>query len=100
MTDPALHPTSGARYLFERAAGADEQGQSASYRVAIYTPDAVFAAPAAIFEDGRVELGSTGAPVELESRLLTMARLLARDAARRREDGLPAWPARVLRWRA
>jgi len=92
-----LHPTDGARYLLERD-GAGE-GATVRYRAAIYTPDTAYTAPAELCDDGRVELAPTGAPDELHARLLTMARLVARDAARRRADGLPPWPHRVLRWR-
>ena len=92
-----LHPTDGARYLLELAAGGD--GARAHYRAAIYTPDAEFTAAATLGDDGSVELGATGAPDELHTRLISIARLVARDAARRRDDGMPAWPARILRWR-
>jgi len=92
-----LHPTDGARYLLER--DDDGAGERARYRVAIYTPDAAYTAVATLGDDGSVELAATGAPDELHARLATMARLVARDAARLRGDGLPAWPQRILRWR-
>lgn len=92
-----LHPTDGARYLLERD-GAGDAAQ-ARYRAAIYTPDAAFSATAVLDDDGAVELGATGAPDELHARLVSLCRLVARDAARLRADGLPPWPARVLRWR-
>lgn len=93
-----LHPTDGARYLLELdPSGGD--GARARYRAAIYTPDAEFSAAATLGDDGSVELGATGAPDELHARLISIARLLARDAARRRDDGMPPWPARILRWR-
>ena len=93
-----LHPTDGARYLLERDDPADD-GPSARYRVAIYTRDAVFAGLATLGDDGDVELAPTGAPDELHGRLVAIGRLVARDAAKRRGDGLPAWPERILRWR-
>jgi hypothetical protein len=93
-----LHPTDGARYLLEREAELD-RGARARYRVAIYTPDAAFAATAALGDDGSVDVAPTGAPDELHARLVVIARLLARDAARLRADGMPPWPQRVLRWR-
>jgi hypothetical protein len=93
-----LHPTDGARYLLELDA-ADPNGARARYRAAIYTPGAAFTATATLGDDGSVELAATGAPDDLHARLASIARLLARDAARRRDDGMPAWPARVLRWR-
>jgi len=92
-----LHPSDGARYLLERDGAAD--GPTARYRVVIYTPDAEFTAGAQLRDDGSVELGPTGAPDELHARLVALARLVARDAARLRGDGLPPWPQRVLRWR-
>lgn len=92
-----LHPTDGARYLLEREGAGD--GVGARYRAAIYTPDAEFATTATLGDDGSAELGPTGAPDELHARLVSLARLVARDAARLRDDGLAAWPQRVLRWR-
>lgn len=83
-----LHPTDGARYLLERVA---EHPGGAAYRATIYTPDAAFAADAALSDDGTVALAATGAPAELHARLATIARLVARDA--------PPWPRRVLKWR-
>lgn len=91
-----LHPTEGARYLLERTA---DRGASAEYRVAIYTPDEVFSSTATLSEDGTVEMAPTGASQDHEERLAMFAKLTARGAAKRREDGLPAWPARVMRWR-
>ena len=92
-----LHPSDGARYLLERDGAAD--GASARYRAAIYTPDAEFAATALLDDTGGADLGPTGAPDELHARLLHLCRLVARDAARLRADGLPPWPQRILRWR-
>jgi len=92
-----LHPSDGARFLLERAGGGD--AARARYRAVIYTRDAEFAAEATLGDDGSVELGPTGAPDELHARLVAQARLVARDAARLRGDGLPPWPQRILRWR-
>lgn len=93
-----LHPTDGARYLLERDSVSDG-GSLACYRVAIYTRDAAFTAVATLGVDGRVESSPTGAPDELHGRLVAIARLVARDAAKRKADGMPAWPQRILRWR-
>jgi hypothetical protein len=93
-----LHPTDGARYLLEREAEL-EAGARARYRAAIYTHDAAFTTTATLGDDGSVELGASGAPDELHARLSTIARLVARDAARLRADGMPPWPQRILRWR-
>lgn len=90
-----LHPSDGARYLLERVA-LDAGG--ARYRATIFTPGETFAADAALTEGG-VELGATGAPDELHARLLTIARVVARDSAKLRADGMPPWPQRVLKWR-
>jgi hypothetical protein len=94
-----LHPSDGARYLLERDGEPGTGGARARYRAAIYTRDAEFATTAVLGDDGSAELGPTGAPDELHARLLTMARLVARDAARLRDDGMPPWPQRILRWR-
>lgn len=93
-----LHPTDGARYLLARDREFDG-GARARYRVAIYTRDAVFSGVATLGDDGSVELGPTGAPDELHARLGAIAKLVARDAAKRKADGMPAWPQRILRWR-
>jgi hypothetical protein len=113
-----LHPSDGARYLLEReaepepgvasATAAGAAGASTSvgrapthvrYRAAIYTRDAEFVTTAVLGEDGSAELGPTGAPDELHARLVAQARLVARDAARQRDSGMPPWPQRILRWR-
>jgi hypothetical protein len=94
-----LHPSDGARYLLERDDDDAEAGARARYRVAIYTRDAVYQATATLGDDGSVELPATGAPDELHARLATIAKLVARDASRLREDGMPPWPKRILRWR-
>ena len=92
-----LHPSDGARYLLERDGAGD--GARARYRAVIYAPDAAFTTTAELDDSGGVELGASGAPDELHARLVSLARLVARDAARLRGEGLPAWPQRILRWR-
>jgi hypothetical protein len=99
-----LHPTEGARYLLELEGRADDDRAGstpgeARYRVVIYTRDAAFTGTATLGDDGRVELAPTGAPDELHGRLVSIARLVARDAGKLRAEGLPAWPQRILRWR-
>ena len=91
-----LHPSEGARFLLERVT---DDGARATYRAAIYTPAAVFATTATLADDGTVELGATGAPAELHDLLAMFGKLTARGAAKRRDDGLAVWPARILRWR-
>ena len=90
------NPASGARFLLERTR---EDGGRAAYRASIFTPDAAYTTTALLCDDGTVELAPTGAPQDLDATLATFAKLTARGAAKRREDGLPPWPARVLRWR-
>jgi hypothetical protein len=90
-----LIPSEGARFLFERER---DDGARAEYRVAIYTPEAIFEGHAILTDDGSVEL-ELAAPDELVATARTFAKLIARSAAKKREDGLPPWPARVLRWR-
>jgi len=89
-------PPTGARFLLERLS---EDGPRATYRAAIYTPDAAHTSTALLSDDGAVQLAPTGAPGDLDDTLSTFAKLTARGAAKRRADGLPPWPARVLRWR-
>lgn len=90
-----LTPREGARFLFELER---DEGARARYRVAIYTPSTVHEGAATLVDTGEVEL-ELGAPDELVATARTLAKLTARGAARKREEGLPPWPARVLRWR-
>jgi hypothetical protein len=92
----ALAPASGARFLLERTR---DEGARATYRASIHTPDAAYSSTAVLADDGTVELAPTGAPGDLDDMLAMFAKLTARGAAKRRGDGLPPWPARVLRWR-
>ena len=90
-----LTPTEGVRVLLERLR---EEGAGCRYRVEIFAPDATYAGEATLGDDGSVQLQLT-APAELVEVTQMFAKLTARGAEKRREDGLPAWPARVLRWR-
>jgi len=93
-----LPPTSvnnGAR--FELALEHDD-GPRATYRAAIHTPDQTYECRAVLADDGTVAL-ELAAPPALVAKLEMFAKLTARGASKRREDGLAAWPARVLRWR-
>lgn len=94
-----LRPTTGARFLLERD-GDPGDAPRATYRATIYTVDADFAGRAVLADDGAVELAPTGAPAVLDAALAMFAKLTARGASKRRDDGLATWPARVLRWRA
>ncbi|HSD89099.1 MAG TPA: hypothetical protein VLB44_16335 [Kofleriaceae bacterium] len=95
MTD-SLRPTEGARFLLERE---QDAGSRADYRVAIYTPDATYTGRASLADDGSVSVEAAGASEDLLAMLTMLAKLTARSAAKKREDGLPPWPQRVLRWR-
>jgi hypothetical protein len=92
----SLTPTEGARFLLERE---QDHGASARYRAAIFTPQETYEGAATLRDDGTFEIEAPGAPEELFSTLQMLAKLTARSAAKKREDGLPPWPARVLRWR-
>ncbi len=93
-----LHPSEGARFLLERTSA--DEGASATYKASIYTPDAVVSTTANLADDGTASLaGPTGAAGDLDERLTNIAKLVARDAPKRREDGLVVWPARIMRWR-
>ena len=93
-----LHPSEGARFLLERTSS--EDGPTATYKASIYRPDAVDATTATLTDDGTAALAApTGAPGDLDERLVNLAKLVARDAPKRREDGLVVWPARIMRWR-
>ncbi len=99
MTDD-LHPTDGARFLFERR-GDPAVDARAEYGAAIYTPTERFAYTATLEAGGEVTLDADGAPApgDLEKKLRTIAKIAARDATRNAVDGLPPWPHRILRWR-
>ncbi len=91
-----LRPSDGARFLLELVR---DDGATAGYRIAIFTPDAAHESAALLQDDGTATMQPTGAPAELDAAVDKLARLIARDAAKRRGEGLPAWPARILRWR-
>ncbi len=82
--------------MLERIA---EREAGAEYRATIFTPEATFAGTAELGEDGSAAVVIGGAPVELVEVMEMLAKLTARGAAKKREDGFPPWPARVLRWR-
>jgi len=91
-----LTPSEGARLLLERES---DSGTRAEYRAAIYTPHATYEGRATLDEDGGADVAVAGAPAELVAALHMLARLTARAARKKREEGLPPWPARVLRWK-
>ena len=89
-----MRPTAGARFLLELDR---VDGAQATYRATIFTPDAEHTGTATLHEDGSVEVTPTGS--DLDHTLVMLAKLTARGAPKRKEDGLPAWPQRLLRWR-
>ena len=99
-SNPGLHPTAGARFLFERESESEDQ-QSSRYRATIYTPEGCFEYEAELHLGGdfRVSPRAEPATEELESKLATIAKLIARSARTKLADELPPWPHRVLRWR-
>jgi hypothetical protein len=98
----SLHPSQGARFLFERL-GLPDDDDRARYHAVIYTPSERFDYEAELDTTGEVTLTADmahgGIDSDLESKLHTIARLIARSAARKRAESLPAWPHRILRWR-
>jgi hypothetical protein len=94
----SLRPAAGARFLLELER-ASPDGTQAEYRVAIYTPDATYAGTAFLVDDGTARVEAAEASDDLLAMLQMLAKLTARSAPKKREDGLPPWPQRVLRWR-
>jgi hypothetical protein len=96
VPDP-LTPTAGARFVLERVTATSS---SATYRGRILTPEATFDYDVAVTAGAEPSLTPrAAAPAELEKTLAMIARLTARGAGKRAEDGLPPWPERVTRWR-
>ena len=96
-----LHPKEGARYLFEIREGASDE--AAVYSGSVFTPDSRFDYRVALELSGGYAIepeneDDTAGP-DLEKRLGNFARQIARAAQGKLDDGLPAWPPRVLRWR-
>jgi hypothetical protein len=96
-----LHPQEGARFLLERRDGFSDD--AAVYSGTVFTPEQRFEYRVALERSGGfvVEPEGDGEPAdpELEKRLSNFARQIARAAQGKLDDGLPPWPARVLRWR-
>jgi len=91
-----LRPQHGTRFLLELVT---DNGATADYRVVIATASDELESTAILSDDGEVKLVATGAASPLDGALTMFARLVARGAAKRRDDGMQAWPQRVLRWR-
>jgi hypothetical protein len=97
VTADPLTPTAGARFVLERVGASAD---AARYAGRILTPDATYAYDVALAAGEEPALTArAAAPAELEKALAMIARLCARGAAKRAEDGLPPWPERITRWR-
>jgi hypothetical protein len=99
VTDPAhTRPTAGARFRLVLA-GVD--GARARYDAAVLTPDAEHAYALELEPGAEPGVRAVGAaaPAPLEAALTMIARLTARGAVKRAEDGLPPWPPSLLRWK-
>ena len=99
--DP-LRPGSGARFFLELEARGDFDA-TARYRGVIFEPARQTEYRVTMTIEGEASLTPVDAPTrtgaELEDMLLMIARLTARGAHKRRQDAMPPWPERVLRWR-
>jgi hypothetical protein len=100
VTDP-LAPAHGARFVLERIGAPADDAASAPYAASVITANARADYDATLGDDGAVSLSARGprATDELEQTLAMIAKLVARGAPARRAEGLPAWPARITRWR-
>lgn len=96
MSERELTPTAGVRLLLERDR---VDGTRAHYRASVITPDARHDGTAILDETGAHTLDVPAAPLALAEPLAMLCKLIARAAAKRIADGLPAWPPRILRWR-
>ena len=95
-----MHPSDGARFLLVQDQGSSQQ-DSVNYKASIYTPSDRFDYQVSLSLEGMSKLnpGERTADPHLERKLGTIARIVARDAARRHSQGIAPWPARILRWR-
>jgi hypothetical protein len=104
MSPAASRPTSvndarlqaGARFTLTRTA---DHGARADYAVLVETVDAHHTGTAVLVDDGTATVEAPGLPEELLATLHMIAKLTARSAPKKREEGLPPWPQRVSRWR-
>lgn len=95
-----LRPSEGARFLLELERE-DDGGRQAHYHGWVLIPTAVFPYHAVLIDEGSATVTALGEPAEadLAAMLEMIAKLTARSAAKKRADGMPPWPHRVLRWR-
>ena len=96
----SLHPSEGIRLLLDRQSIAEDM-QSASYAGAVYTVTACFRYRVDMAMDGSASLLAIEEPATPgdEDALSKIAKSTARAAKRKREEALPPWPMRILRWR-
>lgn len=97
----SLQPESGVRYLLELQGDASSTDSQASYRGSVLLPSEVFEYTVTLSDDGTATLAAMGADAAepMLAQLHMFARLTARGARGRRDDGLVVWPLRVTRWR-
>ena len=95
VVSDSLTPTAGARFVLELV---EPDG---GYVGRIVTPASSYEYEVALTAGAEpvVRVRGAAAPSELAGMLIMIARLCARGAARRAEEGLPMWPARITRWR-
>lgn len=91
-----LRPAAGARLLLALEAS-DAAG--ARYQAWVLTADGERGFTAQLGLDGAMALTGDGAEAAELDDLRMLARLTARGASKRVDDGLAPWPPRVLRWR-
>lgn len=96
----SLHPSEGIRLLLDRQSVAEDM-QSARYNGAVYTTTTCFRYRVEMAMDGSAALEAIEAAAEPsdEDSLSKIAKSTARAAKRKREEALPPWPNRILRWR-
>jgi hypothetical protein len=87
----SLHPTHGARVLFERVSSEERE---ASYKVEVFTPDQKF--------EGRVKITSASHDLTFDREpptdALAIVRALLRPLSAKVREGDA--PRRLMRWRA
>jgi hypothetical protein len=93
-----LRPSVGTRLLLDRIA---IDGGHAHYQAWILSLERETSYHADLDDTGAVTLtpSSASARPDEEAALHMLAKLTARGARKRADDGLPPWPPRVLRWR-
>jgi hypothetical protein len=93
-------PSAGARFLLELERR-DDGDATATYRGTILEPERETGYRATLTLEGEATLAPVADRAEqgLEDMLQMIARLTARGAKKRKDEQMPPWPNRVLRWR-